>query len=98
MHDMHSDLYIAQHAKLKPIIEVAEQLGLGPDDLDIYGSPYVAKVRLDCIDKFKDRPNAKYIDISAITPTPLGEGKSTTLVGLGEAMKHLTLPYPDIST
>ena len=39
MHDMHSDLYIAQHAKLKPIIEVAEQLGLGPDDLDIYGSP-----------------------------------------------------------
>jgi len=89
MHDMHSDLYIAQHAKLKPIIEVAEQLGLGPDDLDIYGSPYVAKVRLDCIEKFKYRPNAKYIDISAITPTPLGEGKSTTLVGLGEAMKHL---------
>lgn len=89
MHDMHSDLYIAQHAKLKPITEIAEQLGLGPDDLDIYGSPYVAKVRLDALEKFKNRPNAKYIDISAITPTPLGEGKSTTLVGLGEAMKHL---------
>ena len=86
---MHSDLYIAQHASLKPIAEVAEQLGLGPDDIDLYGSPYVAKVRLDVLDRLKDRPNGKYIDISAITPTPLGEGKSTTLVGLGEAMKHL---------
>jgi len=86
---MHSDLYIAQHANLRPVTEIAEQLGLGGDDIDIYGSPYVAKVRLDVIEKFKDRPNAKYIDISAITPTPLGEGKSTTLIGLGEAMKHL---------
>ena len=86
---MHSDLYIAQHANLKPIAEVAEQLGLGPDDIDIYGSPHVAKVRLDVLDRFKDRPSGKYIDISAITPTPLGEGKSTTLIGLGQAMKHL---------
>lgn len=86
---MYSDLYIAQHANLRPITEVAKQLGLGPDDLDTYGSPYVAKLRLDVLEKFKDRPNAKYIDISAITPTPLGEGKSTTLIGLGEAMKHL---------
>ncbi len=86
---MYSDLYIAQHAKLRPVTEVAEQLGLGPDDIDLYGSPYIAKVRLDVIEKFKDRPNAKYIDVSAITPTPLGEGKSTTLIGLGEAMKHL---------
>src|SRR5574338_33545 len=84
---MHSDLYIAQHASLKPIAEVAEQLDLSADDLDIYGSPYIAKLRLDVLERFKDRPNAKYIDISAITPTPLGEGKSTTLVGLGEAMK-----------
>ena len=44
---MHSDLYIAQHANLRPITEVAEQLGLGPDDIDIYGSPHIAKVRLD---------------------------------------------------
>ena len=44
---MHSDLYIAQHANLKPITEIGEQLGLGPDDLDIYGSPYVAKIRID---------------------------------------------------
>ncbi|MGD9630234.1 MAG: formate--tetrahydrofolate ligase [Pyrinomonadaceae bacterium] len=86
---MDSDLYIAQHAKLRPVVEIAEQLGLGPDDIDLYGSPYIGKVRLDVIEKFKDRPNAKYIDISAITPTPLGEGKSTTLIGLGEAMKHL---------
>ncbi|MBK9164559.1 MAG: formate--tetrahydrofolate ligase [Acidobacteria bacterium] len=86
---MRSDLQIAQCAKLRPVIEIAEQLGLGPDDIDLYGSPYIGKVRLDVIEKFKDRPNAKYIDISAITPTPLGEGKSTTLIGLGEAMKHL---------
>lgn len=86
---MYSDLYIAQHANLRPVTEVAEQLGLGADDIDLYGSPYIAKVRLDVIEKFKDRPNAKYIDVSAITPTPLGEGKSTTLIGLGEAMKHL---------
>ncbi|MEK7856732.1 MAG: formate--tetrahydrofolate ligase [Acidobacteriota bacterium] len=86
---MHSDLYIAQHANLRPVAEIAEQLGLGPEDIDIYGSPYVAKVRLDVLERFKDRPTAKYIDVSAITPTPLGEGKSTTLVGLGEAMKHL---------
>lgn len=86
---MRSDLQIAQSAKLRPVIEIAEQLGLGPDDIDLYGSPYIGKVRLDVIEKFKDRPNAKYIDISAITPTPLGEGKSTTLIGLGEAMKHL---------
>ncbi|MBS1792329.1 MAG: formate--tetrahydrofolate ligase [Acidobacteria bacterium] len=86
---MYTDLYIAQHANLKPIHEIAEQLELTPDDLDIYGSPYIAKLRLDVMDRLKDRPNAKYIDISAITPTPLGEGKSTTLIGLGEAMKHL---------
>ena len=86
---MNSDLQIAQSAKLRPVIEIAEQLGLGPDDLDIYGSPYIAKLRLDVLDRIMDRPNGKYIDISAITPTPLGEGKSTTLVGLGQAMKHL---------
>ncbi len=86
---MKSDLYIAQHANLRPIYEIAEQLELAPDDFDIYGSPYIAKVRLDVLDRIKTRPNAKYIDISAITPTPLGEGKSTTLIGLGEAMKHL---------
>ncbi len=86
---MKSDLEIAQAAKLEPIQKIAEQLELTPDDMDIYGSPYIAKLRLDVLEKTKSRPTAKYIDIAAITPTPLGEGKSTTLIGLGEAMKHL---------
>ncbi len=86
---MLSDLEIAQRASLKHIHEIADQMGLGPDDLDLYGSPYVAKLRLDVLEKLKDRPNARYIDVTCITPTPLGEGKSTTLVGLGQAMKHI---------
>ncbi len=86
---MLSDLAIAQQATLKHVHEMADQMGLSPDDLDIYGSPYVAKLRLDVMDKIKDRPNARYIDVTAITPTPLGEGKSTTTVGLGQAMKHI---------
>lgn len=86
---MLSDLQIAQKAKPKHITEIAEQMGLTSNDVDLYGSPYVGKVRLDVQEKLKDKPNAKYIDISAITPTPLGEGKSTTLVGLGQAMKHI---------
>jgi len=86
---MQSDLAIAQKAQLKPIGEIAEQMDLNADDFDIYGSPHIAKLRLDVLDKVKDRPLAKYIDVSAITPTPLGEGKSTTLIGIGEAMKHI---------
>ncbi len=86
---MLSDLAIAQAAKLKPLNEIAEQMDLGTDDFDIYGSPHIAKLRLSVLDKVKDRPAAKYIDVSAITPTPLGEGKSTTLIGIGEAMKHI---------
>jgi formate--tetrahydrofolate ligase len=86
---MLSDLTIAQQATLKPIHEIAEQMELEPDDLDIFGSPYVAKLRLDVLDKLKNRPNARYIDVTAITPTPLGEGKSTMTVGLGQAMKHV---------
>jgi formate--tetrahydrofolate ligase len=86
---MLSDLDIAQSATPKDIHEIAEQMGLENDDLDIYGSPYVAKIRLTAQEKMNDRPNAKYIVVSAITPTPLGEGKTTTLVGLGQAMKHI---------
>jgi formate--tetrahydrofolate ligase len=86
---MQSDLAIAQNATLKPISNIAEQMDLDADDFDIYGSPYIAKLRLSVLDKIKDRPKAKYIDVSAITPTPLGEGKSTTLIGIGEAMKHI---------
>jgi formate--tetrahydrofolate ligase len=84
---MLSDLEIAQKASLKHIYEVAEQMELTPDDFDLYGSQHIGKLRLDVVEKVKTRPNGKYIDVSAITPTPLGEGKSTTLIGLGEAMK-----------
>jgi formate--tetrahydrofolate ligase len=86
---MLSDLEIAQRAALKHIHEIADQMGLTSDDLDLYGTPYVAKLRLDVLEKLKNRPNARYIDVTAITPTPLGEGKSTTAVGLGQAMSHI---------
>ncbi|MFN8452628.1 MAG: formate--tetrahydrofolate ligase [Anaerolineae bacterium] len=86
---MLSNLAIAQHAVLKPIREIAAQLGLTPDDFDTYGSPYIAKLRLSALEHLKDRPTAKYVVVTAITPTPLGEGKSTTTVGLGQAMRLL---------
>jgi methylenetetrahydrofolate dehydrogenase (NADP+)/methenyltetrahydrofolate cyclohydrolase/formyltetrahydrofolate synthetase len=80
-----SDIDIAQAAELKPIMQVAERLGLSPDDLHLFGK-YKAKVDLDVLDKFKDRPQGKYIDVTAITPTPLGEGKTTTAVGLTQGL------------
>ena len=84
-----SDLEIAQSANLVHINQIAEQMGLNPDtDLEHYGK-YIAKIDLGVLDRLKDRPTAKYIDVTAITPTPLGEGKSTTTVGLGQAMKHI---------
>ncbi len=86
---MLTDLQIAQKATPIHINEIAEQMGLTSEDLDMYGSPFVGKLRLDILEKLQDRPNAKYIDVTAVTPTPLGEGKSTTLVGLGQGMKHI---------
>jgi formate--tetrahydrofolate ligase len=86
---MLSDLQIAQRATLKPIAQIAEMMGLSTDDFDSYGSPYVAKLRLEALSKLQDRPDAKYIDVTAITPTPLGEGKSTTTVGLGQALNQI---------
>ncbi|MFQ5574429.1 MAG: formate--tetrahydrofolate ligase [Terriglobia bacterium] len=83
-----SDLEIAQAASLKPIVEIAADCGLTEDDLDLFGK-YKAKVHLDVLDKLKDRPNAKYIDVTAITPTPLGEGKTTTSVGLAMGLNHI---------
>jgi methylenetetrahydrofolate dehydrogenase (NADP+)/methenyltetrahydrofolate cyclohydrolase/formyltetrahydrofolate synthetase/formate--tetrahydrofolate ligase len=84
-HPVPSDIEIAQEAVLKPIKEVAESVGLTEDDLDYYGK-YKAKVHLDVLEKFKDRPQGKYIDVTAITPTPLGEGKTTTTAGLSQAL------------
>ena len=85
---MRSDLDIAQAAKMKPIREIAESLGLVEDDLDLYGK-YKAKVHLDVLDKLKDRPSGKYIDVTAITPTPLGEGKTVTTVGLSQGLNAI---------
>jgi len=82
---MLSDLEIAQAATLKPILDVAQSLGLEASDLDPYGW-YKAKVHLDVEQKLQNKPNAKYIDVTAITPTPLGEGKTTTTVGLSQAL------------
>ena len=85
---MLSDLEIAQAATLKPIKEIAESVGISEDDLDYYGK-YKAKVNLDVLKQIQDRPQAKYIDVTAITPTPLGEGKTVTLVGLSQALGKL---------
>jgi len=80
-----SDIEIAQEVELKPIAQIAEELGLLPDEIEFYG-PYKAKVKLEALDRLKDRPDGIYIDVTAITPTPLGEGKSTTMMGLSQAL------------
>ncbi|MEW6504077.1 MAG: formate--tetrahydrofolate ligase [Chloroflexota bacterium] len=80
-----ADIEIAQQAHLKPITELAEELGLQPDEIELYG-PYKAKVKLEVLERLRDVPNGKYIDVTAITPTPLGEGKTTTTIGLSQAL------------
>jgi len=85
---MLSDLEIAQKAKMRPIIEIARELGLQDDELELYGT-YKAKVSLRILDRVKDRPNGKYIDVTAITPTPLGEGKTVTTIGLSQGLKEI---------
>ncbi|MBL7200114.1 MAG: formate--tetrahydrofolate ligase [Anaerolineae bacterium] len=80
-----SDLEIAQAATQRPILEIAKKVGLREEELVPYGW-YKAKVSLGVLDRLQDRPNGKYIDVTAITPTPLGEGKTTTTVGLTEAL------------
>jgi formate--tetrahydrofolate ligase len=83
-----SDLQIAREARLKPLEEIAGEMSIGPHLLEPYGDA-VAKIKLEAIEELKDRPRAKYVLISAITPTPMGEGKTTTTVGLGQAFKHI---------
>lgn len=80
-----SDIEIAQDADLKPIQTIAEEVGLLPSEIEFHGE-HKAKVRLESLDRLKDVPDGKYILITAITPTPLGEGKSTTMVGLSQAL------------
>jgi len=83
-----TDLEIARKAKLRPMPEIAERMGIGPHLLEPYGHD-VAKVKLEAMDELAGRPKAKYVVVSAITPTPLGEGKTTTTVGLGQALTHI---------
>ena len=83
-----SDLEIARGASLKPLTDIAAQMGLREGLLEPHGDD-LAKIRLEAIDELADRPKARYVVVTAITPTPLGEGKTTTTVGLGQAMKHI---------
>lgn len=83
-----SNLAIAQAAKLRPIGEIAEKMGI-PDDLVERHGKYIAKIDLGAIEQLSKRPRARYVVVSAITPTPLGEGKTTTTVGLGQAMAQI---------
>ncbi len=83
-----SDLEIARKASLKPLDDIAASMGIGSHLLEPYGEG-VAKVKLQAIDDLAGAPRAKYVVVSAITPTPLGEGKTTTTVGLGQAFKHI---------
>ncbi|GLC29938.1 formate--tetrahydrofolate ligase [Clostridium omnivorum] len=82
---MKSDIEIAQSAKMEPIVSVAERLGLTEEDIDLYGK-YKCKISLDVLQKRKERPDGKLILVTAINPTPAGEGKSTVTVGLGQAL------------
>ncbi|MGO9163765.1 MAG: formate--tetrahydrofolate ligase [Streptosporangiaceae bacterium] len=83
-----SDLDIARQAQLKPIDGIASEIGLGPHLLEPYGEQ-VMKIKLAAIEELADAPKAKYVVVTAITPTPLGEGKTTTTVGLGQGFKHI---------
>jgi formate--tetrahydrofolate ligase len=84
-----SDIEISQAAKKRPIIDVArEKLGIGPENLEPYGH-YKAKVSMDFIQSIQNRPNGKLILVSAVNPTPAGEGKTTTTVGLTDALNHI---------
>ncbi len=80
-----SDIEIAQEARIKPILQIAAELGIRENELELYG-PYKAKIKLEILERLKNKPNGKYIDVTAITPTPLGEGKTTTTVGLSQAL------------
>ena len=83
-----SDLEIARGAALKPLEDVAAEMGIPAHLLEPYGEQ-VVKIKLAAIEELADRPTAKYVVVSAITPTPLGEGKTTTTVGLGQGFKHI---------
>jgi formate--tetrahydrofolate ligase len=83
-----TDLEIARQAHLLPMPDIAAKMGIGPHLLEPYGYD-VAKIRLEAIEELASKPKAKYVVVSAVTPTPLGEGKTTTTVGLGQALNQI---------
>ena len=85
---MLTDVEIAQSAKMKPIKEIAEKVGLDEDDLELYGK-YKAKISLEAIQKLKNNKDGKLVLVTAINPTPAGEGKTTTMIGLSQALNKL---------
>ena len=85
---MPSALEIARQATLKPVAEIAEDVGIPPWLIEPYGE-FVAKIGLGAIEALAGRPRARYVVVTAVTPTPLGEGKTTTTIGLGQAMLHI---------
>ena len=85
---MLSDLEIAQQATIKPVAEVAAGIGLQDDELEFYGR-YKAKVHLSVLDRLADRPDGKLVLVTAVTPTPLGEGKTVTTLGLTQGLRHI---------
>src|SRR6201993_3562998 len=83
-----SDLEIARSAQLKPVDDIASEIGLGMHLLEPYGEQ-VMKIKMAAIEELARAPKAKYVVVTAITPTPLGQGKTTTTVGLGQAFRHI---------
>jgi formate--tetrahydrofolate ligase len=88
IHSMPSDIEIAQQATLLPVVDVGRRLGIPPDDLDPYGR-FKAKLSLDFISSLGSRPDGRLILVTAMSPTPAGEGKTTTTVGLGDALNRI---------
>lgn len=85
---MKSDIQIAQESKMEEITKIAKKVGLEEDDLELYGK-YKAKVKLDALERLADKSDSKLVLVTAITPTPAGEGKTTTTVGLGQALNRI---------
>ncbi|MGX8680143.1 MAG: formate--tetrahydrofolate ligase, partial [bacterium] len=85
---MLTDVEIAQSTAMEPIKDVAKKLGLTEDDLELYGK-YKAKISLDTINRLEDRPDGKLVLVTAINPTPAGEGKTTTMIGLSQALNKM---------
>ncbi|HBX47518.1 MAG TPA: formate--tetrahydrofolate ligase, partial [Clostridiaceae bacterium] len=85
---MKTDIQIAQEAKMKPIMDITKKLNIDDDDVELYGK-YKAKISLNAFNKLKDKKNGNLVLVTAINPTPAGEGKSTVTVGLGQALNKI---------